>query len=75
MFVADTVIVMCVFFLTVMKFKRMSCFMEFAALLLQKALHEDQLELLIQCGQEIFSWIKRSACVCLYVCMCVYISV
>ncbi|KAB5542294.1 hypothetical protein PHYPO_G00089970 [Pangasianodon hypophthalmus] len=45
-------------FRTVMKFKQMSCFMEFAALLLQKALQEDQLELLIQWGREIFSWIK-----------------
>lgn len=36
--------------------------MEFAALLLQKALQEEQLELLIQWGQEIFSWIKRSVC-------------
>lgn len=64
---------MCIF-PTVMKFKRVSCFMEFAALLLQKALQEDQLEVLIQWGQEIFSWIKRSVCVCLYVLMCVHIS-
>ncbi|KAK3544197.1 hypothetical protein QTP86_008341 [Hemibagrus guttatus] len=39
----------------VMKFKRMSGFMEFVALVLEKALREDQLELLIQWGQEIFS--------------------
>ncbi|XP_053506290.1 cilia- and flagella-associated protein 54 isoform X2 [Ictalurus furcatus] len=45
-------------FKNVMKFKQVSCFMEYAALLLQKALQEDQLELLIQWGQEIFSWIK-----------------
>lgn len=49
--------------------------MEFAALLLQKALQEDQLQVLIQWGQEIFSWIKRSVCVCLYAFMCAYISV
>ncbi|KAF5908404.1 cilia- and flagella-associated protein 54 [Clarias magur] len=41
-----------------MKYKRMSCFMEFAALLLRKALQEDQLQLLIQWGREIFTWIK-----------------
>lgn len=54
-----------------MKFKRMSSFMEFVALVLEKALQEDQLELLIQWGQEIFRWIKRSVCVF----MCVHISV
>ncbi|KAF7693959.1 hypothetical protein HF521_007712 [Silurus meridionalis] len=45
-------------FQNVMKFKEMSCFMEFAALLLQKALQKDELELLIQYGQEIFNWLK-----------------
>ncbi|KAM9468321.1 cilia- and flagella-associated protein 54-like [Clarias gariepinus] len=45
-------------FKNLMKFKRMSCFMELAALLLQKALQEDQLQLLIQWGREIFTWIK-----------------
>ncbi|KAI4876053.1 hypothetical protein NFI96_030101 [Prochilodus magdalenae] len=43
----------------VMKFKHKSCFMEFAVLLLQKALQEDQMDLLPQWGQEIFSWINR----------------
>lgn len=42
--------------------------MEFAALLLEKAMQEDQQELLIQWGQEIFRWIKRSVCACVYVC-------
>ncbi|XP_047660100.1 cilia- and flagella-associated protein 54 isoform X2 [Tachysurus fulvidraco] len=45
-------------FKNVMKFKQTSGFMEFAALLLEKAMQEDQLELLIQWGQEIFRWIK-----------------
>ncbi|XP_060759219.1 cilia- and flagella-associated protein 54 [Neoarius graeffei] len=45
-------------FKNVMKFKQTSCFMEFAALLLQKALQEDQLKLIIQWGEKIFSWIK-----------------
>ncbi|GAA6097241.1 cilia- and flagella-associated protein 54 isoform X3 [Tachysurus ichikawai] len=45
-------------FKNVMKFKQTSGFMEFAALLLEKAMQEDQQELLIQWGQEIFRWIK-----------------
>ncbi|XP_017572344.1 cilia- and flagella-associated protein 54 [Pygocentrus nattereri] len=46
-------------FKEVMKFKHKSCFIEFAVFLLQRALQEDQLELLPQWGQEIFSWISR----------------
>ncbi|XP_072529245.1 cilia- and flagella-associated protein 54 [Salminus brasiliensis] len=46
-------------FKDVMKFKWNSCFMKFAGLLMQKALQEDQLELLPQWGQEIFSWLNR----------------
>lgn len=55
-------ICICVHFLKtpiVMKFKQKPHFMEFALLLLQRALQEDQLELLSQCGQEIFSWLSR----------------
>ncbi|XP_036433426.1 cilia- and flagella-associated protein 54 [Colossoma macropomum] len=46
-------------FKEVMKFKHKSCFIEFAVFLLQRALQEDQLELLPQWGQEIFNWISR----------------
>ncbi|XP_035384159.1 cilia- and flagella-associated protein 54 isoform X3 [Electrophorus electricus] len=46
-------------FRDVMKFKRKSRFIEFAALLLEKALLEDQLQLLPQWGQEILNWLKR----------------
>ncbi|XP_007232340.4 cilia- and flagella-associated protein 54 isoform X1 [Astyanax mexicanus] len=46
-------------FKDVMKFKRRSFFMKFAGLLLQRAFQENQLELLLQWGQEIFSRLSR----------------
>ncbi|XP_066523856.1 cilia- and flagella-associated protein 54 isoform X2 [Hoplias malabaricus] len=46
-------------FKEVMKFKHSSCFLEFSVLLMQKALQEDQLELLPLWGQEILSSLSR----------------
>ncbi|KAL0993745.1 hypothetical protein UPYG_G00113070 [Umbra pygmaea] len=46
-------------FKDLMKFKRKACFMEFAVLLLQRTIQEDHLELVIQWGVDIFSWLSR----------------
>lgn len=43
----------------VMKFKQKSCFLEFVAHLLQKALLEDELDLVLQWEQNIFNWLSR----------------
>ncbi|KAG5267866.1 hypothetical protein AALO_G00226810 [Alosa alosa] len=46
-------------FRDVMRFKRKAGFMEFVVLTLQRALQEDQLELLMQWGQEALHWLGR----------------
>ncbi|XP_019903314.2 cilia- and flagella-associated protein 54 isoform X2 [Esox lucius] len=46
-------------FKDLMKFKRKSCFMEFSVLLLQRTMQEEQLELVVQWGHDIFSWLCR----------------
>ncbi|XP_016134498.1 cilia- and flagella-associated protein 54 [Sinocyclocheilus grahami] len=46
-------------FKEVMKFKQKSCFLEFVAHLLQKALLEDELDLVLQWEQNILNWLSR----------------
>ncbi|KAJ7996134.1 hypothetical protein DPEC_G00233920 [Dallia pectoralis] len=42
-----------------MTFKRKSCFMELSVVLLQRAMEEGPLELVVQWGHDIFSWLSR----------------
>ncbi|XP_073695305.1 cilia- and flagella-associated protein 54 [Garra rufa] len=46
-------------FKEVMKFKQKSCFLEFVVHLLQKALLEDELDLVLQWEQNILNWLSR----------------
>ncbi|KAM4620352.1 cilia- and flagella-associated protein 54 [Polymixia lowei] len=46
-------------YLDVMKFRHKACFVEFAALLLQRTMEEDQPDQVIQWGQDIFACICR----------------
>lgn len=71
-------ICVCVFD-SVMKFKQKSCFLEFAVHLLQKALLEDELDLVLRWEQNILNWLSRWVCLfgsMFAVCVCVlsYIS-
>ncbi|XP_071372086.1 cilia- and flagella-associated protein 54, partial [Centroberyx affinis] len=43
----------------VMKFRRKACFIEFAALLLQRTMEENQPDLVIQWGENIFEFLSR----------------
>lgn len=49
----------------VMKLKQKSCFLEFAVHLLQKALLEDELDLVLRWEQNILNWLSKWVCVCL----------
>ncbi|XP_050964277.1 cilia- and flagella-associated protein 54-like [Labeo rohita] len=46
-------------FKEVMKFKHKACFLEFVVRLLQKALQEDELDLVLQWKQDILNWLSR----------------
>jgi len=50
-----------------MKFKEKSCVLEFVVHLLQKALLEDELDLVLQWEQNILNWLSRRVCVSFWV--------
>lgn len=55
-----------------MKLKQKSCFLEFVVRLLQKALLEDELDLVLEWKQIILNWLSRCVCmtnICVYVCV------